>query len=487
MKALRGMSLIDVIVGSALVLIVFVGLIGLLRASLLISGVAKARAGATAIADNQIEYIRALDYDLVGTIGGIPSGIVTATSTQTLNGVVYNTRTLIVYVDDPADGLGAADTNTITTDYKQIKVEVTYSIRKSTKSIAIISNYAPQSIETTTNGGTLSIAVVGSTGVPLPGATVAIVNDSLNPTVNFTTFSDASGFVQLPGAPTSTEYRITVSKSGYSSAQTYARDATNQNPTPGYLTVAKNQTTTSTFAIDLLNSFTLRTFSPIASASTTDTFSSSAQIATTTNAQVASGAITLSSSGSGYALSGSAFSTPTSPAYLSAWSAVNATLSLPSGTTARIYVTDAAGALISDAILSGNSSGYTSFPVSLSTISTSTYPTLGLSADLTTNSTTTTPQVLDWRLTYEAGPTPLPNIPFTLTGAKTVGTTGAGVPIYKTTIASTTGAMGVYTEPLEWDAYSIIVSGYTIDVASSTPTPFTLDPGGAFSASIILN
>lgn len=58
MNAPRGMSLVDVIVGTALILIVFLALLGLLRASLLISSSSKAKAGATAIATTQMEYIR---------------------------------------------------------------------------------------------------------------------------------------------------------------------------------------------------------------------------------------------------------------------------------------------------------------------------------------------------------------------------------------------------------------------------------------------
>ncbi len=480
------MTLIDVVVGSALVLIIFVGLFGILRASIVVTGIAKARAGATTIADTQVEYVRALDYDLVGTIGGIPTGVVQATSSQTLNGVTYSVRTLIVYVDDSADGLGVADTNSITSDYKQIKVEVSYTLRGKTSAVSLVSNYAPPSLETTTGGGTLTVAVVNATGAVLPGATVAVTNSSTTPTISFTTFSDATGLVQLPGAPTSTQYRITVSKAGYSSATTYARDSTNQNPTPGYLTVVKNQTTTSTFAIDVLAPFTLLTFHPIQPDQTTDTFASAANLATQNNTQVSGGALTLFNPGTGYALSGSARQTTVVPAYLSSWTSIAGTLATPSGTTARLHVLDGGGALIPDAVLAGNGAGFTSFPVSLAGVSTTTYPALALSADLTTTSTTTTSQIQDWRIDYQVGPTPFPGVTFTLTGAKTKGTTGAGDPIYKTTIASTTNSLGAYTSSLEWDEYSISIPGLSILVASSTPTPFTVDPSVPFTGSLIL-
>lgn len=484
MKVLRGMSLVDVIVGSAIVLIVFLALIGLLRASLLISGVSKAKAGATAIADSQIEYVRSLDYDSVGTIGGIPSGVIAATSTQTLNGIMYNTRTYIEYVDDAADGLGVADTNSITTDYKRIRVSVAYTVRETAREVAVITNYAPPGIETTTNGGTLRIAVVGATGAAVAGASVAIVNASTSPAVNLTTFSDSFGIVDLPGAPTSTEYRITVSKNGYSSAQTYARDATNQNPAPGYLTVVKNVTTTGTFAIDLMSALTLRTLYPMAAASTSDSFVDASKLASQSSTAVSGGVLRLANA-SGYALSGNARSITIAPTGLASWTRVGATVQTTASTSLYIRVMDSAGVLIPDAVLPGNSAGFTTFPISLSTISTTTYPSLALSMDLATVSTTTTPSLLDWTLEYQAGPTPVPNVAFTLTGAKTKGSTGSGSPIYKTTVASTTSALGVRAMSVEWDSYTLSLTSFDVIDACTSP-PYALTPGMSYDHALYL-
>lgn len=485
MNAPRGMTLIDVVVGTALVLIVFIALLGLLRASLLIASSAKAKAGATAVATMQMEYLRSLPYDSVGTVGGIPAGSVSQTATTTLNGIPYTVRTLVEYVDDAKDGSGATDTNGIPTDYKRIKVATTYTFRGTTRDVAIISNMAPPSIESTTGGGTLRINVVNAVGAGVSGASVRIENPSVVPSVDFTTFADTTGVVLLPGAPTSTDYRITVSKNGYSGAQTYARDATNQNPTPGYLTVAANQTTSSTFAIDLLSSLVLRTFSPVSAASSTDLFSDSTKLSSQVATEVVGGALSLTQSAGVYASSGSARSTTTAPTYLNRWSSVSANRSLPVGTTAVLHVTDSSGVLVPDTVLPGNATGFQTFPVSLLSVPTTTYPSLMLQGDLTTSVPAATPQVLDWTLAYEHGPTPLPNVGLTLTGQKTKGTTGAGAPIYKSVISTTTDASGVRTIPLEWDVYNLTLSGLSIVDASTTP-PYTLSPGSLQDVWLIL-
>ena len=474
----------DVIVGVALVLIVFLALFGLLRASLLISSSAKAKAGATAVATTQMEYIRSLPYNSVGTVGGIPSGPVAQYATTTLNGIPYAVRTLVEYVDDAKDGSGASDSNGITTDYKRVRIATTYTFRSEEREVAIVSNIAPPSIETTTGGGTLRINVVDAAGVAVAGASVRIQNPGVAPAVDFTTFSDIAGSISLPGAPTSTDYRITVSKDGYSTAETYARDATNQNPTPGYLTVALNQTTTSTFSIDLLSTLTLKTFSPIRAATSDDTFSTGSNIASAVSTQVAGGALLLSGSPGAYALSGSATATSTSPTHISQWTSATADISVPAGTTLHIQVTDGAGGLLPDTALPGNSAGFTTFPINLSSVSTTTYTALALRANFAGDSFSTS-QVLDWQIAFEEGPLPLPNVAFTLTGEKKKGTTGGGSAIYKTIIASTTGATGVNALSLEWDVYSLVVSGYAVVSASSSP-PFTLEPAGILESILIL-
>lgn len=479
------MSFVDVIVGTALMLIVFTALIGLLRTSLQVSQLAKTRSIATTVAESQMEYVRSLNYDSVGTVGGIPAGTIPQYSTTTSNNIAFPVRTFIEYVDDPADGFGGSDSNGITTDYKRIKVSVTYFANNRTQTVDLISSYAPPGLETTTNGGTLKVAVVNAAGTAVSGATVRIVNSVLSPTVDVTTFSDSLGIVFLPGAPTSTEYQIYVSKTGYSSAQTYARDATNQNPTPGYLTVVKNVTTTGTFAIDLLTTLTVRTYNPVASSTYADTFTTDANVTNLTNTSVSGGGIELLNGGSGYALSGSARSTTTAPSYLAGWGMAYATSSVPGGTTARFHVVDSAGVLLPDTAIPGNASGFTS-SVDLSDVSTSTYPALALSIDLTTMSSTTTPVLEDWSLSYARGPIPVGSIPFTLTGTKTVGSTGAGVPLYKTSTTSSTDSEGMRSLSLEWDSYTFGMSSYDVLSACNAP-PYSLSPGTSQSTTLIVS
>lgn len=476
----QGFGLIDVIVGTALMLVVFLSLFGILRASLLVSSLARAKAGATTIAQVQMEYLRGLSYDNLGTVGGIPAGTVAQDATTTENGIAYAVHTFVSYVDDPADGTGASDTNGITTDYKRARVAVSYTIAGQTRSVALVTNFAPPGIESSNGGGTIAINVVNASGAPVNDATVQIVNAAIVPTVNVTTFTNNTGVVYLPGAATSSEYQIAVSKTGYSSAQTYARDLTNQNPTPGYLAVAKDQTTTSTFAIDLLSTLSLATFSPVATSTFADAFADTSKLAAMASTTVAGGALTLLSGET----SGSARSVATTSAYLATWGEAMATTTVPVGTSVALHIYDGAGSLIPDAVLPGNAAGFNSFPVPLYGISTTTYPSLALGADFI-GTGSSAPAITGWSLSYRAGPVPLPNVSFTLTGAKTIGSTGAGAPIYKTIRSISTGNDGTQGVILEWDSYTLGVASYGIVDACPSP-PYVIAPNTTPSATLFL-
>lgn len=477
----RGFSLIDVVVGTALMLLLFLALFGVLRASLVLSVLAKAKAAGVELANTQMEYLHGLSYGAVGTVAGIPAGVIPQTETSVVDGVTYTTHTYIEYHDDPADGLGASDTNGVTTDYKTGKVTVSYSLYGVAKSINLVSNFVPPGIESSTGGGTLSLHVVNAAGANVNGASVQIVNDSTTPTINFTTLSDTSGLVMIGGVATSSQFQIYVSQPGYSSAQTYARAGQNVNPTPGYLTITKNQTTGATFAIDLLGTLIVSTFSPATTVAFTDLFTSAANLASQINTQVSDGAITLT----GDALSGSVLSTSISPNYLNGWGLLQASVSTPSDPSVLVHVDDASGNLLPDSALAGNSTGFSSFPVSLTNISTTTYPRLVLEADITRSSTSTSPELLDWSLSYTEGPTPLPNIAFTLTGAKTIGTTAGGASIYKTIVSDTTGASASKTETLEWDAYT--PSFASTSLIDSCPVGlYSLSPASTIQTSAIV-
>ncbi|MBU6214307.1 carboxypeptidase regulatory-like domain-containing protein [Patescibacteria group bacterium] len=473
----RGMSLIDIIIGSALLLTVFLSIFASLRGSLSLSNLARANVIATELANSQIEFMRGFSYDALGTVGGIPAGSIAQSTTTTISGIPFTTRTLIEYKDDPADGLGALDSNHVTTDYKVVKVTVSYQLYGTTHAVTYLSTYTSPVIESSTGGGTLSIHVVNATGADLANAAVQIVNASTSPTVNLTTNTDNSGMTIIGGAATSTQYQILVSRPGYSSAQTYARTALNVNPTPGYLTVVKDMTTSVTFAIDLLANLTLSSLAVPAVNVFSDTFLNNNNLGSQINTVVTNNSIVLAAD----QFSGSALSIPISPTGLLGWGVLSAAIAAPAQTSVIVHVADRSGNLLPDTVLAGNAAGFSAFPVSLTGVAASSYPSLTLRTDLSRVATSSNPQLNSWSLSHTDGLTPVPAISFTLTGAKTIGTNGSGQSIYKTNVTGSTDAGGSVKEMLEWDAYSLTLSSST-SLESCPIPPYALSPGTNVSA-----
>ncbi len=256
-----GTSLIDTLVGVFLLLVVFLGIAAAIQFALSVVSNDKARAGAIALANERMEYLRSLSYTSLGTAGGVPSGTVPQSEAVSLNGTNYTRRTTIQYVDDPKDGTGAADTNGITADYKQARVDVAWqSSQGPARHVVLVSRFSPPGIETTVPGGTLVVNAVNASGAPLPGVQIQIQNSAVSPAVNVTTYANDAGQATLIGTPAGSGYQVMVSSSGYSTAQTYSSTAQNTSPSPANLTVSNNTTTSGTFAIDVLGNKTIRTW-----------------------------------------------------------------------------------------------------------------------------------------------------------------------------------------------------------------------------------
>ena len=473
----RGVTLIDTVVGTALMLVIFLGIVGAFQLSVDVVTNNKARGTAIALANERMEYIRSLTYASIGTSGGIPTGSIAQSESVTLNGIPFTRRTLVEYADDPKDGTGGSDSNSITSDYKVARVDVAWTSRPGTRHITLVSRFEPPAgMETacTPPCGTLTLSVVNASSQPLSGASVSIVNSSTSPATSINTFTNASGTASFIGAPASSGYQIVVTNTGYSTAQTYSVSSQNTNPNPAHLTVSNNQTTSGTFAIDILGQKTIETWTQILPATWTDTFADSSKIASSATTTVASGVVRLSGSSGTYPATGVFQSITIAPSSLNKWKSFTASTSTPAQTAIRFRFYDGSGTtLIPDSAIAGNSAGLATSTVSLLGVSTTTYPSIRIEPTLTSSNPSVTPSIDSYSVDYDYGPTPLPNIAFTLQGAKSIGSGPSGT-VYKYSQSHNSGASAVVVVPnLEWDSYTLSLSGTTTgyDIASSCPAP----------------
>ncbi len=485
----RGASLIDVVVGSALMLVVFMGISAVFQLAVEVVSNNKARAGAVALSGERMEYIRSLSYNSVGTVGGIPAGAIAQSETVSLNGISYTRRIFIAYVDDPNDGTGGLDSNSIALDYKVARVDVSWASKQGERHIVLVTRIEPPNgmeiaCPPLTPCGTLAITVLNAAVAPVGNAQVRIVNSTTNPAIDVVTYTNASGMVVFAGAPAAAGYSVTVSKSGYNSDQTYS----SSNPAQGPLTVSVNQTTTGIFRIDLLSSMTINTYS-LTTNNWADSFMDESKINASTSFYIEIAGNQVRFAGNQpWTGPASLRSQTITPVALSRWGVFSWNDTRPSQTTITYHVYYSDSALVPDSVLPGNSAGFsTGTSIDLSVIPADAYPSLILEAYLVAQDPNApSPSVQDWGLTYQSGQGI--TIPFLMQGLKVI---DYGPPsTYKYSQSLTTNSSGVLTlSNLEWDTYTMTVAASTgYDIASScSPQPIVLAPNTSTTTRLFLS
>ncbi len=474
----RGFSFIELIVTAAIMALVFGGLFSAYETIISLIAESRMKSNALALVSERMEYIRSLSYNAVGTVSGVPSGLLPQTSTTSLNGVTYVERILVSYIDDDADGVSGADSNSVTSDYKLVKIEYSWVDKDgTTSSIFHTTNIVPEGIETTAGGGTIRVNVFDASFQPVSGAEVRFIQASSS--INTPRYTGASGEAYLSGAPQGSDYEVYVTKAGYSSDGTYIATSTNPNPLTLPVSVVENQVSTLNFQIDELSNLTILTTEPAVLGNFADDFTDSSKVATSSDITVSGGVSLLGTPGT-YPASGSLQTIFVSPATLYSWTQINSNVTLPPGTSVRVFVyhDSLVPQLVPDSDLPGNSSGFTTNPIDLSGLDPIDYPELAFGAFLETSDTNVTPEIIEWELSYVVERVPLAGVPIRVTGQKSIGSdfTFQVIPKYDVTTSSN-GSGEVDLSNIEWDTFTITETSGSYIASEVCPlSPFSLNP-----------
>ncbi len=255
----RGFSLIDVVVGTALALLVFSSIIAAYQAGLKVIGTSKARVIATAIANAELEKIRNMPYEDIGVVNSHPEGVLAATDEIISGGVTFSINRRVDYVADSADGIAQGDGDECPNDYKKAEISVLSSGRFEVD-IFMVTNIPPKNLaqECADDGGILLIAVADTSGLLVSSPTIEVRDPDTNDLLNSATPFEGQHYFSLPSG----SYKVVVSKSGFNSERTYGSDeiTTPLNP---HLNVIDLELTQKTFVIDQSASFSVETLSVI--------------------------------------------------------------------------------------------------------------------------------------------------------------------------------------------------------------------------------
>lgn len=450
------MTLVGILITIAVATTIFMALYSAIEYSLRLSADSSARLAAMSLASERMEYFRSLSYNDVGTISGFPSGVIPQNRTITLNGIAFSERVLVDYIDDPADDELGVDSNGIITDYKKLKIEISWVTHGETKSISYVSNIVPVSVETNEGGGAINVAVTDADGSPLAGATVQVTNDTTGPTIDVTRVTGPAGVAAFI-VPASSNYHASATMAGYSTDGTYVATGGNPNPSPGSFTVAEALITDQGFQIGALSDLEISTFSGITDASSTVAFADTAEIQASSSVTLNVGRLELKESLGVFEASGSARLQQIEPASLERWESAVIVGTAPLNTAYRVHFytgTTTGYELVAETDLPGNAAGFTDRIVDLSALDVVAYPDLTVELDLT-GDTTDTPHIDDLAVYYRESETARSNVDLTVRSKKTIGT---GVYKYDAVHSSGVGAV-VSLPDMEFDDEYMISNG----------------------------
>lgn len=236
---------------------------------------ARNRLGAAALANQKMEMVRSLDYDIIGTkhwngsawVYGIPGGDILEDETVAASNFTYDVHTSIEYVDDPYDGtFGGTPNDLAPTDYKSVRIAVSWGDGGSAHEVVTFATVSPEGVEAASNTGALSINVLDATGAGIPNATVRVVNAGLG--VDFTDITDATGnLMRLGAAPDDQDYEIIVTKAGHYGVRTYpAAPASSFDPLNLHASVVAGAVNQKSLVMDAEADLTIATEDPFGTA-----------------------------------------------------------------------------------------------------------------------------------------------------------------------------------------------------------------------------
>jgi prepilin-type N-terminal cleavage/methylation domain-containing protein len=207
----RGFSLIEVLVSIMVLAIVAGGLAAGLTATSAALGRSKADAIADKLASSEIEVVRRMSYDDVGTVGGNPVGDLVADRNVTRDGAAFRVQDKVVYVDNPAPG--GSQTRI---DYKSVQVIVT-PVAAGSKSVTQTTLVAPPTYASIAGKSAITVSTMDKiTGAAIAGSAITVTG---GPSPTVTDVTDATGNAVIagliPNSSTSQKYTVAISQPGY--------------------------------------------------------------------------------------------------------------------------------------------------------------------------------------------------------------------------------------------------------------------------------
>lgn len=261
-KSEKGFTIIELVVSLAVFAILAAGVLGAFAALNKSVRAAREKTVLSSLAASYLERVRNLPYSHVGTVSGNPSGQLPDYDNaiqEKIEAFTYKIFYEVTFVDDPADGvIGGIPNDSAPADYKQVKMSI--QNMQTGQVTNFVTNVVPKGLEGLQNAGALRVRVFNKVGQPIEGAQIHIQHPTSSPALILDRVSDVDGeWIEVGLLPDVNNYRIVVTKQGYTTDQTYPITVQNPNPLKPDATIEVGVVTEVSFFIDLWSNLTIRT------------------------------------------------------------------------------------------------------------------------------------------------------------------------------------------------------------------------------------
>jgi len=207
-----GFTLIEVLVAGVVMVVGVFALAGFFTTSASRVLDSSTRSLLTQVAQQELETIRSMQYQNVGTVGGDPAGTLLSSENKPVeNRPLVVTRGVIYWQDPSYSGPYPAN-------YRRVTITV---------GLANQTRLAPVQLQTIVaggaTGGTINVTILNVAGAGVPNAQLAITNTNLVPNVTINApaiHTNSQGKLQVPGLTPdpSGGYKVSSSLTGYYTA-----------------------------------------------------------------------------------------------------------------------------------------------------------------------------------------------------------------------------------------------------------------------------
>ncbi len=259
-----GFTLVEILVATVIFVSVataiYFGFVNILK----LINLTRVRGIMTNLANEQFEIARNLPYSSVGTVGGIPSGVIPQSTTIVRDNKSFIVETVVHNFDEPFDGtFNGTPKDLSPADMKIVGLTISCPLCSGNLApVSFTAKIGPKNLETSSVNGALIIKAIDASGLPVPGADVNVVNSSASPAINLNDTTDVNGVLTIVDTkPWVNGYKIIVTKDGYSTDRTYQKGGTGNptNPVKQNVSVIAQQITQISFAIDKTSTINVST------------------------------------------------------------------------------------------------------------------------------------------------------------------------------------------------------------------------------------